>query len=185
MLLTCVKNNKLDTLIAIFNKYPDIKVSGSQYVMNQGKMGPPRIQERQILNVAIDRDNCLEWVKLLADFGTDLNKCENHFVFPNSIGYKSYDLTPLQEAIFKNKLNVLEFLLERGINPDTGLYMAVVTTRNVEALILLLNYGADPYAYNGSILKEAIELEDVEVVDISHWYLPKQGRVPFYRLNQI
>lgn len=39
-------------------------------------------------------------------------------------------------------------------------------SRNVEALILLLNYGADPYAYNGSILKEAIELEDVEVVDI-------------------
>ena len=105
-------------------------------------------------------------MKLLADFGADLNKCENHFLFPNSIGYKSYDRTPLQEAIFKNKLDVLEFLLERGVNPDTGLYMAVVTCRNIEALILLLNFGADPYAYNSSILKEAIELEDIEVVDI-------------------
>ncbi len=165
LLLTCVKKNKLDILIAIFDKYPNIKANGSEYVINQRKIGPARIQERQILNVAIDRDNCLEWVKLLADFGADLNKCENHFVFPNAIGYKSYDHTPLQEAIFKNKLDVLEFLLERGINPDTGLYIAV-TCRNIEALTLLLNYGADPYAYNGSIIREAIELEDIEMVDI-------------------
>ncbi len=166
LLLDCVKKNKMDILIAILNKYPDIKANGSQYVVNQGKIGPPRIQEEQILNMAIQRDNALKWVKLLADFGADLNKSENHFIFPNSIGYKSHDRTPLQEAIFRNKLDILEFFLDQGVNPDTGLYMAVVTRRNLEALVILLNYGANPYAYNGSIFNEAIELEDTEIVDI-------------------
>ena len=166
----CVIKNKYFILDAILNKYPEIKPNGSEFVRAcfhpaYGKFGNYKIRERQMLNIAIEEEiDSLKFVKLLADFGADLNL---------SILYDTGELdqltnnnrTPLQAAILKNKLDVVEFLLEKKVDPNTGLQIAVETC-NKEALILLLNYGADPYYINGFIIKKTMELGFNELVDI-------------------
>lgn len=159
----CVRKNKFEILEAILSKYHHIP-DGTEFYTTQ-KTGGLRLKERRILNIAIeDRSNSLEWVKLLIDYGANIHLCEDYRT-GNGLGDLHYYRTPLAAAVFANKLDVAEFLLERKANPSDALITAV-TSRNAPALVLLLNYGADPYHGNGWILNEAIKLGYDEMVDI-------------------
>jgi len=159
----CVIKNKLDLLRALCNKYPEINPDGSEYLLKYNMYGNQRLQERQILNIAIEeRSNSLEWVKLLADFGADLNKSEDYC---SENGTDTRSRTPIEAAIYTNKLDVVEFLLERKVDPNMGLGIAV-NRQNKEAVILLLNFGGDPYYNNGEILQSAMRLGYFEIVDL-------------------
>jgi len=157
----CVIKDKISVLKALLAKYPEIIPNGSEYFLAYGSFANVRLNERQILNIAIeDRYNSFEWIKLLLDAGADLNVIEG---FNNGKG-EYHSRSPLQAAIIFDKLDVVEFLLENGVNPNPGLYTAI-QSRNLEALILLLNFGADPYYNNGWGLKEALRLGYSEIID--------------------
>ena len=166
----CVMKNKLDLLKEICRIYPDVKLDGSEYFRYQDGL---RYQERRILNMAIEeRENSLEWVKLIAHFGGYLHSVERYYLY-NQGGRGTHVRTPIEAAILLNKLDVVEYLLEKNIPPSTGLLTAV-KCRNKEAVILLLNYGVDPYP----ALYEAIQLGYDEIADLlSDVYFSTTDRV--------
>lgn len=117
-----IKSNNIEAVRTLYkDKSPDTLV----------------IHNIPVLLFAIQRNVDIEIVKIIV---------ENLGV--ESIDYIGY--TAIHHSIFYDRMDILEFLLENGGNPDGGsglvkppLYNAV-QRRQTKAVELLLSYGADP-----------------------------------------
>ncbi len=101
---------------------------------------------------------------------------------------KSYKNTPLHDASYRNYLDIMEFLLMRGADPNvqnisgqTPLHLAA-DQKNIKAYKLLKKYGANETIrdYNKKTPKDVLEADGfLRELDIG-----KYGRKTFYSINK-
>ncbi|AGF85368.1 repeat protein [Moumouvirus goulette] len=94
------------------------------------------------ITAAIRNKECVKIINFLLEYGVDINKCDN----------KGW--TPLMLSIFYRKKDVMEFLLEKGANPDKSenelncLFLVhnnmLFHDWNLNDIELLLNHGMNP-----------------------------------------
>lgn len=98
-----------------------------------------------------ENPNGHEIVLALLLAGVDMNISHSHLTLQTN-GYYNYTIptTPLKSAIALKKLNIAKLLLENNADVDylgntsvTPLYLAI-KDNYIEAVELLLSYGADP-----------------------------------------
>lgn len=106
-------------------------------------------------------------IKFLLD-----NKANPNVPFASNLHVVYWEFHPLNLlhwTIEQNRLDLAEMLLEKGtcIDADAKLSFAI-SIRNVNAVILLLNFGADPLNKRGikTPLELAFEVNDPEIIDI-------------------